>query len=147
MDEGLILRPRVAKTLVKGTIAVGLFSMFLQVNSSNLTRYFLFLVLYYASVAFYMYWKHAAAYTIGDEGITLKGFWGAPQLVPYSSITDISLAQGFLARRFRCGTVFVDVKESKGSVVTLAGGRAEALRDVSDPARIAKEISSRLSRF
>lgn len=146
MHEPLTLRPAVTKSLVKGTIAIALFSIFLQVTPSNLMKYFLFLSLYYAFVGCYMYTKHATAYTIDDEGITVKGLLHRTRLVPYSDITDLSIAQGFLARRFRCGTVYVETK-GKGSVRTLGGASAEALRDVRDPAAVIDEISSRLSLF
>ena len=136
-----------AKSFVKGTIAIAVFSIFLQVNASTIVRYFLFLGLCYALVGCYMYSKHAATYTIDDEGITLKGFWHGVRLIHYSDIVDLSIAQGMLARRFGCGTVFIDTKGGTGSVKIFGGGSAEALRDVKEPASVVEEISSKLSRF
>jgi membrane protein YdbS with pleckstrin-like domain len=145
MGEALILRPVVAKSFVKGTIAIVVFSIFLQVTPSNVIGYCIFLCLYYAFVGLYMYSKHAMAYAIGDAGITFKRLWHAAKVVPFSDIVDLSIAQGLLARRFGCGTVFIDTKGDNGSVRTLGGGRAEALRDVRNPALVVEEISSRLS--
>jgi membrane protein YdbS with pleckstrin-like domain len=147
MSERLVLRPAVAKSFVKGTIAIAVFSVFLQVNPSNVVKYLLFLGLYYAFIGCYMYLKHAAAYTIDEAGITLKGFLHGARLVPYSDIVNLSIAQGLLARRFGCGTVFIDTKGSAGSARTFEGSSAEALRDVRNPTSVVEAISSRLSRM
>jgi membrane protein YdbS with pleckstrin-like domain len=147
-SEGeIVLRPVIVKSLLKGTIAVSVFSLFLEITPATLSRYAEFLVLYYAFLAFYVVLKHSHVYTIGGDGITMKRTLRATKHLPYSEIGGVSVAQGILARRFRCGTVFLDLKGGGGSVRSVGGGSAEALRDVKEPGRVADEIVARLSLF
>jgi hypothetical protein len=63
----------------------------------------------------------------------------------YADVADVTVSQGFLARRFGCGTVFLNLKHLRGHVKTI-GGSAEALRDVPDPYRISSDIQGRIGR-
>ena len=127
---------------------MAVFSIFLEINTAKLLNYFIFLMMYYALVGLYMYSKHSVVYTIDDGELTMKSLFRPIKRLAYDDIVDLSIAQGILARRFKCGTIFVQTK-NKGSVAIFGGGggSAEALRDVKEPGSIVDEISSRLAPF
>jgi hypothetical protein len=50
-----------------------------------------------------------------------------------------------LAKRFGCGTVYLELKSGKGSHRSLSGVPVFPLRDVKHPVELMKEISDRLS--
>lgn len=139
------LRPVFKKTLVKGIIAVGLFSLLLDINASNILNYLIFLAASLCAVAGYAAYKHATVYTIDDGGVTLKSpLRQKTRRIEFSDIADITLSQGFLAKRFGCGSVFLVLKKGRGSYAIVGGGYAEALRDVPNPQAVYELISNML---
>lgn len=147
MSEGILLRPQVKKSLLKGTLAVAVFSAFLQIGTAKILDYLIFLAIFYALLAVYMFSKHSTVYLIDDSGIRTKSILRAPRYLHFDSISDVSVAQGYFAKRFDCGTVFIELRGKGGSVVMFGGGSAEALRDVSEPAKVMEEIVARVSPF
>jgi hypothetical protein len=143
----LTLRPTVAKTFLKGVIAIAAFSVFLQLSWANLVHYLIFLSLYFAFLLALMLLKRGSVFELGDESILVRRYFRTTNSVRYQEILDVSVAQGMLARRFHCGTVFLLLKAGKGSVRVMGGGVAEQLEDVSDPDRVYEFITSRLSPF
>ena len=146
-DPELALRPTVRKTFVKGLIAIGIFSIFLEVNVSNLTNYLIFVTISIILVLGYMGIKHSSRYVIGVGGISISPFFRAQKTIPYSEIVEMSIAQGFLAKRFSCGTIFLQLGSRRGSYISFGGGAAEVLRDVDDPKAVYDRISSNLSPY
>ena len=146
-EEGLELRSNVSKSALKGTIAVAVFSLFLEVSPSNLANYFTFLAIFYAMLGVYALQKRQATYVVGESGITIAPWLRARRTVAYSSIGDLSVAQGLLARRFKCGTVVIVLKGGEGHARIVGGGTAEMMKDVPDPQGVVDEISSRLTPF
>ena len=151
-DEGtsgapLVLRPAVAKTAVKGIIAVAAFSVFLQLSLANLVHYLIFLGFYGAFLLAIIVIKKANRFELGDETINVKRLFRRPNSVSYQDIIDISVSQGFLAKRFNCGTLFLVLKTGRGSVKLLGGGVAEQLDDVPNPERVSEFITAKLSPF
>jgi hypothetical protein len=147
-DEGrLVLRGNVKKSLLKATIAIAVFSLFLEISPNNLIDYFTFLAIFYALAGAYIVFKHGTKYVLDDAGITISPLMRAQRLVEYHDIAELSYSQGMLARRFHCGTVFMLLKSGKGRVRVMGGGSGEAMKDVHEPQFIIEEISSRLSPF
>jgi len=148
-EEGspLFLRPTVAKTFLKGVLAVAAFSVFLQLSWANLVHYLIFLGVYFAFLLSLMLLKRADSFVLGYDSISIHRPFRRPASVSYRDILDISVSQGVLARRFRCGTVFLILKAGEGSVKLLGGGVAEQLEDVHDPQRVCDLITSRLSPY
>lgn len=140
-DE-LVIRPAVSKTFVKGLIAIGIFSLFLEVNLSNLLNYLIFLVISVALVLCYMGVKWSARYVIDSSGISIMPFMRAEKSISYSEIEGISISQGFLAKRFHCGSIYVQLgSRKKGSYMALGGGMADTLRDIKNPQEIYERIA------
>jgi uncharacterized membrane protein YdbT with pleckstrin-like domain len=145
--ETLVLRPAVLKTFVKGLIAIAVFSIFLQINASTIVNYFIFLALTIGLVAALCAIKRRSVFVLNDDGISVKRFTKAPNVVRYTNILEMSVSQGMLARRFKCGTVFFILKEGRGSVKVMGGGTAERLEDIPDPQNVYEWISSHLGAF
>lgn len=145
--EALVLRPAAAKTFVKGVIAIAVFSVFLQINPSTVGNYLIFLALALGSSAAIALMKRTSVFTVDGDGIKVKRFMKAQSLVAYDNILDMSVAQGMLARRFNCGTVFFILKSGRGSVKVMGGGTAERLEDVPDPNGVYGFIANRLGPF
>jgi hypothetical protein len=143
----LKLRPNVAKTFLKGLIAIGVFSIFLEVTPANIVHYLIFLAISVGLLLVVVGIKHATRIEISEEGLTVKRLFRAVDSVRYEDILDISVSQGLLARRFDCGTVFMILKSGRGSVRLMGGGVAEQLEDVPRPKYICEMISSKLSPF
>ncbi len=142
-----VIHPTVRKTFVKGVIAVALLSLFLDVRGSNLLDYGFFVLISIGVILFYMAEKRSSRYEIGEEGLMITSPLRACKIISYSEIEDISLSQGALAKRFNCGTVFIFLKGRRGGYMSIGGGAAEALRDVTDPKRVYDDIASRLAPY
>jgi membrane protein YdbS with pleckstrin-like domain len=138
----LIIRPTVTKTFVKGLIAIGVFSLFLEVNLSNLGNYLIFLFISIVLVLCYMGAKWSTRYAIGSTGVSIKALLRAGKDIPYSEIEGLSISQGFLAKRFHCGSVYIQLRGgAKGSFVSFAGGMAETFRDIKNPNEVYDRIA------
>jgi len=142
----LILRPAVTKTFIKGIIAIGVFSLFLNITS-NLVHYLTFLGLSLGMLGLFMLFKNRATFKIGEENIEVKRLFGKPNSFGYEDIYDMSVAQGLLARRLNCGSVYIILKRGRGGVTLMGGGVAERLEDIPNPNYISDIISSRLGPY
>ncbi|HXW95220.1 MAG TPA: PH domain-containing protein [Nitrososphaerales archaeon] len=143
----LKLRPRVTKTFLKGLIAIGVFSIFLEITPANFVHYLIFLALSIGVLLIFVGVKHETKIEISEDGLRVKRLFRAVDSVSYQDIMDISVSQGMLARRFDCGTVFIILKSGSGSVRLMGGGAAEQLEDVPGPSHVYDLLSSRLSPF
>lgn len=142
------LHPTVFKTFIKGVIAIAVFSIFFETGAPLFWyHYAIFLAVSLAILGLFVVTKHMARYELGDSAILIKRFLRKPNEVSYRDIGDLSVAQGMLARRFNCGTVYMILKEGKGSLRVMGGGVAEQLEDVHDPNRIFDFVSSKLGPF
>jgi membrane protein YdbS with pleckstrin-like domain len=137
----------VLKTFLKGAIAVAVLSLFLQINPSTYINYLIFLALTLGAAALLCAVKRQTRFDIGDDGVHVKRLFHKPSVIRYDNILDISVAQGMLARRFNCGTVFLILKGGPGSVRLMGGGVAEKLEDVKNPDGVMDAVSSKLSPF
>ncbi|HYC12479.1 MAG TPA: PH domain-containing protein [Nitrososphaerales archaeon] len=143
----LRLRPRVAKTFLKGLIAIGVFSIFLEITPANLVHYLIFLAISVGLLLIVVGIKYETRIEIFDEGLTVKRLFRGADSVRYQDILDISVSQGVLAKRFDCGTVFMILKAGRGSVRLMGGGVAEQLEDIPSPNHVCDLISSRIGPF
>jgi len=142
LQSGTALKPNVTKTLVKGTIGLAVFSLLLEVNYSNFVNYLIFLGISYVVLFVYMLFKRSSVYMIDSSGIQIRRPFRSDIDVPFENVQGVSYAQGVLAKRFSCGTVYIELKKGKGTHRALGGGPAIALRDVPQPVEVVNEISS-----
>ncbi|MDG6920161.1 MAG: PH domain-containing protein [Nitrososphaerota archaeon] len=140
MESERRLKSNVTKSLIKGTVALAALSVFLKIDANTLPGYLLFMGVSYALIGAYMYNKGYTTYTIGDTGISIKKRFGREQHVAYSNIQGFGYSQGMLARRFKCGSVFVELKQGKGSHRSPEGLGVVILKDVPDPIGLIKEL-------
>ncbi len=143
----LVVRPTVQKSLVKGLTAIGIFSLFLQVNISNLGNYFIFVAISLTLVLGYMGMKRSTRYMINDKGVSIIPFFRAEKTISYTDIVEMSVSQGILAKRFGCGTIFLQLGQKKGSYIAIGRGMAEVLKDVKNPTGIYDRITSAMSPY
>ena len=147
MQPAKVLRSNTTKSLVKGTIALALFTPFLSLSWAHLPDYLLFVGVYYLSVGLYMLHKESTAHWIGDDGIHVKRLWQREIVVPYDNIRDLGHSQGMLARRFDCGTIYVELRQGKGTHRSMTGVSVVQLRDLPDPFGLMDEIAEKLGPF
>jgi membrane protein YdbS with pleckstrin-like domain len=145
------LRPVVTKTYLKGFIGLGAFSLFMQLSLANLVNYLIFLTFSIAVLTAYVIYKRSSAFEVGEDSINV---WrparrkGAREfVVPYDAVVDVSVAQGLLARRFNCGSVYLILKDDSGNTRLLGGGSAERLQDVPNPYFVYQYVTERLGPF
>lgn len=146
-EGNLAFRPVVLKTFLKGLLLIAVFSLFLEINPSTYVNYLIFLALTIGSVAALSLVKRQTKFLVDDEGVQVKRLFQRKNTIMYRDILDLSVSQGMLARRFRCGTVYIILKAGRGSVKLLGGGIAERLEDIPDPNKVCDILSSRLSPF
>jgi len=140
-----ILHPAVLKTIFKGTIALAVFSLFLQVNAQTLVDFLSFVALYYVFLGAYVFQKRSSTYILGHDSIDMKSLFRAPRSVSYSDIESLAISQGILAKRFNCGTVYLNLIHKGGKIKVLGGGgSAEAIRDVTNPKRLLEELEGKI---
>ena len=147
MQEENVLSPNVVKTLVKGTVAVALLSLFLEINLAHLENYVAFLAIAYGLIGAYMLNKGSNVYTLGDSGIRIKRLYGKQIVVDYDNVQGLAYSQGMLARRFKVGTVYVELKTGRGRHRSPEGRGVILLKDVPDPVNVMKELEDRMSPF
>ncbi|AWR96275.2 PH domain-containing protein [Acidianus sulfidivorans JP7] len=64
----------------------------------------------------YAFWKKIHTYIIDDEGITIKTPFST-KFIKYSEIDDAFVSIGFLAKRFKCGSVYLILKSKKVEII------------------------------
>jgi len=139
-----VLHPVIVKSILKGSIALVVFSLFLQTDPETLIDYISFVVLFYLLLGAYVYQKRSSTYVLGQAGIESKSLFRAPRDVKYADIDSLSLSQGILAKRFHCGTIYLNLKHGAGKIKILGGGSAEAIRDVPNPEKVIAEIEEKI---
>lgn len=122
-------------------------SLLLQINPSTYLNYVIFLGLSYSLIGAYMFNKGWTTYTIGDSGILVKRLYGGQISVAYDNIQGLGLSQGMLARRFGCGTVYIELKKGRGTHRSPGGYGVVTLKDIHDPHGVYEGLEDRMSPF
>jgi uncharacterized membrane protein YdbT with pleckstrin-like domain len=142
----LVLQPEITKTLIKGIIPLAILSLFLNI-APNLGNYFIFVALWFGVLGLYMLVKRNSKFMIGEDDIMVKRVLGKSKTISYRDILDMSVSQGILAKKFKCGSVYLILRQGKGGVNLMGGGNAERLDDVPSPEYVYDLISSKLGPF
>jgi len=125
----LVTRPELKKTIIKGSILIGVFSVFLNINPKTLFNFLIFLLMAFLMLIMYALWKKAYLYEISEDGIIIKSPY-SKKLIKYNIIDDYFLASGLLARKFNVGSIYIILKS----------GKVEIIRDVKFPENVEAEI-------
>ena len=116
----LVTRPTAAKTIVKGTVLIFAFSLFLDFY--KIFAFLAFLAIVYAMLFLYIAWKKSHVYEFRDEEILIKTPFSTKRIL-YSQIDDAFISVGFLAKRFNCGSIYLILKDR----------RVEIIKDIPNP--------------
>lgn len=125
----LVTRPELKKTIIKGSILIGVFSVFLNINPKTLFNFLIFLLMAFLMLIMYALWKKAYLYEISEDGIIIKSPY-SKKLIKYNIIDDYFVSSGLLARKFNVGSIYIILKS----------GKVEIIRDVKFPENVEAEI-------
>lgn len=125
----LVTRPELKKTIIKGSILIGVFSIFLNINPKTLFNFLIFLLIAFLMLIMYALWKKAYLYEISEDGIIIKSPY-SKKLIKYNVIDDYFVSSGLLARKFNVGSIYIILKS----------GKVEIIRDVKFPENVEAEI-------
>lgn len=125
----LVTRPELKKTIIKGSILIGVFSIFLNINPKTLFNFLIFLLMAFLMLIMYALWKKAYLYEISEDGIIIKSPY-SKKLIKYNVIDDYFVSSGLLARKFNVGSIYIILKS----------GKVEIIRDVKFPENVEAEI-------
>jgi membrane protein YdbS with pleckstrin-like domain len=125
----LVTRPELKKTIIKGSILIGVFSIFLNINPKTLSNFLIFLLMAFLMLIMYALWKKAYLYEISEDGIIIKSPY-SKKLIKYNIIDDYFVSSGLLARKFNVGSIYIILKS----------GKVEIIRDVKFPENVEAEI-------
>ncbi|MQL54359.1 PH domain-containing protein [Acidianus ambivalens] len=125
----LVTRPELKKTIIKGSILIGVFSIFLNINPKTLFNFLIFLLIAFLMLIMYALWKKAYLYEISEDGIIIKSPY-SKKLIKYNVIDDYFISSGLLARKFNVGSIYIILKS----------GKVEIIRDVKFPENVEAEI-------
>lgn len=90
--------------------------------------------------------KWSARYVIGSTGVSIIPLMRAEKNISYTEIEGLSISQGILAKRFHCGSIYIQLgSRRKGSYMSLTGEMAETLRDVKNPKEVYERIASAMN--
>ncbi|MGC9153102.1 MAG: PH domain-containing protein [Vulcanisaeta sp.] len=108
----ICVRPIIKKTLIKGTILLAVITPFLEITPSRIINYAIFVVIWYVLLIIYILWKRYHEYCIHEGNIIIKNPLSTKK-INKSQISDCFISQGFLARRFNCGSIYVITTQRK----------------------------------
>ena len=130
----LVVRPKISKTIVKGTFLILIFSIFF-LNVSKIENFIEFLLISFSLLLSYSSLKYLNYYEIGETYIVVHNLLSTER-IEYSEIEDEFLSQGLLARKFNCGSIYTVLKGGKG---------VEILKDIPEPEKIEEVIKQRIT--
>jgi len=99
----------IEKTLLKITILVVIFSIFLELNTQNILNYFIFLGVVYAISSLYILFKMSYRVEVYDDHVFIKNFF-ASHTIKYQNITDFFITEGYLQRKFGLHSIYIITK-------------------------------------
>ena len=115
------MRKTTLKTLVKATIILAVFSLFLEINEKKIIDYLIFVLLWYLLLSFYIYWKRLYKYEITDDRLIVKNPLRTFSS-PYSEIVHCFYNQGFLQKKFGLYNVYVISRRGNVLIKDVANG-------------------------
>ncbi|BFH73029.1 PH domain-containing protein [Sulfurisphaera javensis] len=127
----LATKPVISKTIVKGTIIIFIFSLFLDI--SRLISFLIFLGIVFTTLFLYAFWKRIHTYIFDENGIIIQTPFSR-KFISYSIIDDAFISVGFLAKRFHCGSVYLILKTKK----------VEIIRDIPNPDEIFELLKKKI---
>ncbi|ARD84566.1 PH domain-containing protein [Ferroplasma acidiphilum] len=97
------------KTLIKITILVVIFSVFLRINNKTILNYLIFLGVVYLVSILYILYKMSYKVEIYEDHLYIKNFF-ASHIVKYQNIKDFFITEGYLQRKFGLHSIYIITK-------------------------------------
>ncbi len=94
------------KTILKATILIAIFSLFLEISPKNILNYMLFLGISYILVLMYIIWKRNYKYFISDSEIRVRNFL-MDHTILVGNVGEAFLNQGYFQRRFNLRSIYI----------------------------------------
>ncbi|WP_338604241.1 PH domain-containing protein [Sulfolobus tengchongensis] len=132
MDEKLpagCTKPTGRRLLVEGTITLIIFSLFLEIT--NIVNYLIFVGIWYISLLAVIFWFKSYTYCVIGNEILIKSISGR-KTVKMENFKEVFLSQGPIAKRLRCGSIYIILKNGKTTV----------LFDIKNPEKFLEKIQS-----
>ncbi len=96
----------IEKTLIKITILILIFSVFLEIDYRNLLSYFIFLGVFYLFGFLYIFYKMSYKVSTDDQFIYIKTLFSTHQ-INYNTIKDFFSNEGYLQRKFNLMSIYI----------------------------------------
>lgn len=96
----------IEKTLIKITILVVIFSVFLRLNSKTIFNYLIFLGVIYLISILYILFKMSYRVEVYDDHLYIKNFF-ASHTIKYGNIKDFFITEGYLQRKFGLHSIYI----------------------------------------
>jgi len=96
----------IEKTLIKITILVVIFSVFLRINNKTVYNYLLFLGFIYLISVLYILFKMSYRVEIYDDHLFIKNFFSS-HTIRYQNIKDFFITEGYLQRKFGLHSIYI----------------------------------------
>ncbi|MEM0134132.1 MAG: hypothetical protein QXU18_02740 [Thermoplasmatales archaeon] len=109
------------KTLVKATILIAIFSLFLEITWQKIFSYLIFLSIYYILLFLYIKIKQSIKFEIKQDYIFIDRKFLSITL-PYSEIITVFTVSGFLQRLFKLDSVYIISKKGNYVLKDLENG-------------------------
>ncbi|AKA72832.1 PH domain-containing protein [Saccharolobus solfataricus] len=122
-------KPTGRRLLVEGTIILTIFSLFLEITS--VINYLIFVGIWYAILLFIIAWFKSYTYCISESGIIIKSLLGK-KVVKAENFKDTFISQGPIAKKLKCGSIYIILKNGKITV----------LYDIKNPETFLEKIQS-----
>ncbi len=122
----------IEKTLLKITILVVIFSIFLEISYKTLINYLIFLGIIYLIIILYILFKMSYKVEIYDDHVFIKNLFTSHNVV-YSNFADFFITEGYLQRKFNLHSIYIITKTKN-----------YLLKDLPDAERIYNNIKIQL---
>ncbi len=112
----------IEKTLIKITILVIIFSVFLEINYHNFVNYLIFLVFVYIIGFLYILYKTTLKVEIYDDFINIKTLFSL-RTIKYSNIMDFFSNVGYLQKKFGLISIYIITKNKNYVLKDMPDGK------------------------
>ncbi|MCI2414145.1 MAG: PH domain-containing protein [Candidatus Aramenus sp.] len=122
-------RPTGVRLLVEGTIALVVFSLFLEIKA--LLNYVIFVLVWYALLGLIILWQTSRLYCFDGGELEIRSFISTKR-VRLENLREAFISQGPIAKRLGVGSVYIIIET----------GKVIAIMDVKDPEKVLEKVNS-----
>lgn len=97
------------KTIIKATILIAIFSVFLEISAKTFLNYLIFLAIVYITLMVYIYWKTIQKIEIFDDHITIHNPI-TTRIIRLSNVIEVFTNRGMMQKRFGLASTYIITK-------------------------------------